>query len=121
MRTNGSFRTTEAGAMSATAQRQRWAAIAALAVVAACLWPSEATAAGAPLVGTFRLKPGTCTSSGASGTYFRMILANGSPTGPYLSNSDSSCSDQSYTPLQPGTDGGLRTGAYQPVPDPAFD
>ena len=92
-----------------------------LAVVAACLWPTPASAAPTSLVGTFRLTPGQCSSSGASGTYFRMILANGTPTGPYLNNSDSPCSDQSYTPLQPGTDGGLRTGGYQPVPSPAFD
>lgn len=66
-------------------------------------------------------RSGACAASGATGSYFRMILANGSPTGPYLNNSDSPCSDQSYTPLQPGTDGGLRTGGYQPVPSPAFD
>jgi hypothetical protein len=57
----------------------------------------------------------------ASGTYLRMILPSGTASGPYLSNSDSTCSDQSYTPLSPGTDGGLEIGGYQPTPSPAFD
>jgi hypothetical protein len=100
--------------------RQRLAALAALALLSALLWPSSASAASA-LTGTLRLSPGTCSGSGATGTYFRMILADGSPTGPFLSNSDSPCSDQSYTPLQPGSDGGLQTGRYQPHPNPPFD
>ena len=41
--------------------------------------------------------------------------------GPYFSNSDSTCSDNTYTPLSPGTAGGLVTGSYQPQPSPAFD
>jgi hypothetical protein len=43
------------------------------------------------------------------------------PAGQPIDNGDSPCADQSYTPLAPGTDGGLITGRYQPHPDPAFD
>jgi len=53
---------------------------------------------------------------------FRMIQPGGSMAdGPYVPNTDSSCTDPSYTPLLPGTDGGLLLGGTQPSPDPAFD
>jgi hypothetical protein len=77
-------------------------------------------AAGTALVGTLRLAPGSCAGGTITGTYFRMILPSGGTNGPYMSNSDSRCSDQSFTPLSPGTDGGLRIGSYQPIPSPAF-
>jgi hypothetical protein len=79
-----------------------------------------ASAAPAELVGTFRITPGAC-SSGASGSYFRMILPSGDAAGPFFENSDSACTDKTYTPLAPGTDGGLVTGADQPAPSPGFD
>jgi hypothetical protein len=50
-----------------------------------------------------------------------MILPSGSTSGPYMSNSDSACSNQAYTLLTPGSDGGLEFGSYQPLPSPAFD
>lgn len=77
-------------------------------------------AAGTALDGTLRLDAGSCAGGKATGTYFRMILPSGGTSGPYMSNSDSRCSDQSFTPLSPGTDGGLRVGSYQPIPSPAF-
>jgi hypothetical protein len=81
-----------------------------------------AAAAGTPLVGTFTITPGSCSGGVASGTYLRMVLSGGTNTaGPYFSNSDSGCSDNSYTPLAPGSSGGLVTGSYQPQPSPAFD
>ena len=43
------------------------------------------------------------------------------PTVPIMSNADSPCSDQSFTPLGPGSDGGLSTVGYQAAPKPAFD
>lgn len=92
-----------------------------LAVLASLLPARPAAAAPTPLVGTFRLAAGACSGSAVSGSWFRMILPSGSPTGPYLSNNDSRCSDQSYTPLAPGADGGLRSGSFQPGPSPAFD
>jgi hypothetical protein len=82
----------------------------------------SATAAGTPLVGTFTITPGSCSGGVASGTYLRMVLSGGTnASGPYFSNSDSTCSDNTYTPLAPGTAGGLVTGSYQPQPSPAFD
>jgi len=72
------------------------------------------------LVGTLQLTPGSCAGGKASGTYFRMILPSGHAGGPYLSNGDSRCSDQTLTPLSPGTDGGLRVGSYQPSSSPRF-
>jgi hypothetical protein len=107
------------------------AALAALATVATAVLAGPAPAATAApaaapkaattaLTGTLRLTPGSCAGGRASGTYFRMILPSGGVNGPYLANNDSTCSDQSFTPLSPGTDGGLRLGSYQPIPTPAF-
>src|SRR5689334_14935530 len=78
------------------------------------------TAGTTTLVGTLQLTAGSCSGGSATGTYFRMILPSGGASGPYLSNSDSTCSDQSVTPLSPGTDGGLRVGSYQPSSTPRF-
>jgi hypothetical protein len=51
-----------------------------------------------------------------------MVLPTGDRTGPFLANADSTCApDQTYTLLDPGRDGGLVTGTYQPEPSPAFD
>jgi hypothetical protein len=83
---------------------------------------SGALAAPAPLTGLFALTPGSCAGGVATGSYFRMILASGTPSGPFLSNSDSTCSsDESYTLLSPGGDGGLQLGRLQPQPTPPFD
>lgn len=76
--------------------------------------------AGGSLVGTFAITAGSC-ASGVSGSYFRMILPTGDADGPYVSNGDSPCADQTYSPLLPGTDGGLVSGSTQPAPSPAFD
>jgi hypothetical protein len=64
------------------------------------------------MVGTFHLAAGKKSGRKATGTYFRMIT----PTGGYVPNGGST-----YILLRPGTDGGLRTGAYQPQPSPAFN
>jgi hypothetical protein len=82
--------------------------------------PSEADTA-TRLVGLFRLAPGSCKGGKVTGTYLRMVLPSGTADGPYMSNGDSSCSDQSFTPLGPGADGGLSTVGYQAAPKPAFD
>ncbi len=50
-----------------------------------------------------------------------MVLPTGTTRGPFLSNADAACDDQTYTPLAPGSDGGLVTGGYQSNPSPAFD
>jgi hypothetical protein len=103
----------------------------ALAAIATPLATATATAglAGARsepaaqmLVGTFRIKPGTCVNGTARGTWFRMIFPGGSvASGRFFANPDSNCSDKTYTIATPGRDGGLATGRYQPSPSPAFD
>lgn len=95
-------------------------AAAALAAAGAAV-PTTSALAATPLRGTFALQAGACAGSAASGSYFRMILHSGGPNGPFLDNSSSACSNQSYTLLAPGTDGGLVTGGYQPQPSPVFD
>lgn len=92
------------------------------ALLAACGGgKSSASGTGIPLVGTFRLSPGSCAGGTATGTYFRMILPGGTVTaGKFFDNPDSACSDKSYTPAKPRRDGGLVTGQYQPNPTPAF-
>jgi hypothetical protein len=50
-----------------------------------------------------------------------MVQPGGTATaGPYVSNPDSTCPDQTTTPLSPGGDGGLRTGVFQAQSEPAF-
>lgn len=74
------------------------------------------------LVGLFKIDPGSCPSGAVTtGSYFRMIQTGGKPTGPFVLNGDSACKDKSWSPMLPGTAGGLRTDAYQPNPSPAFD
>src|ERR1700728_3061352 len=87
-------------------------------LAAALAWAPMTTASpasGTPLVGTFTIDAGSCSGGVASGTFLRMVLSGGTnAAGPYFSNSDSTCSDNSYTPLAPGSDKGLVTGSYQP-------
>jgi hypothetical protein len=74
------------------------------------------------LVGTFKLTPGACQGYSVSGTYFRMIFPNGTVAkGGFFQNPDSLCSNKTYTLAPPGSQGGLKTGAYQPNPTPAFN
>jgi len=105
--------------------RARTAALLAATLLVPSLVPlvtaGPAQAAPTRLTGVFALTPGSCTGGAPSGSYFRMILASGTPSGPFLSNSDSACDDETYTLLTPGTDGGLRLGELQPQPSPAFD
>lgn len=77
---------------------------------------------GTPLVGTFKIAPGGFSSAGGpTGSYLRMVLAGGTiGSGPYFDNLFSGASDKTYTLINPGTDGGLVTGSYQPAPSPAF-
>jgi hypothetical protein len=70
-----------------------------------------------PLLGTFKLEAGAAPSSGSpTGTYFQMIDGGGSP----VTNLSSPSPNKEFTPLTPGTDGGLRTDVYQGPPSPAF-
>lgn len=79
--------------------------------------PAPSPSADGPLVGTFRLTAGSFSGGKASGTYFRMLTPGSNP----LTNYSSTASDSTYTLLRPGSDGGLRTGVYQPTPAAAFD
>ena len=58
-----------------------------------------------------------------SGTYFRMVLPGkkGRTKKDFFSNPNSRSRDKTYTLLRPGIDGGLRTGSFQPMPNPPFD
>lgn len=75
------------------------------------------------LVGLFKIDAGTCSAAGVTaGSSFRMVQTGGTlAAGPFVKNGDSPCGDKSWNPLLPGSDGGLRTGAYQSFVDPAFD
>lgn len=108
-----------------TRRRTRTAlALAFLLVTSACGGGKQQKPAAARgnLKGLFRIAAGECGGAGMTGgSYFRMVNVGGKPeTGPFVSNSDSPCGDQTFTPMKPGSDGGLTTGSYQPNPDPAF-
>nr|WP_040509930.1 hypothetical protein [Gordonia soli] len=98
------------------------AALAMAAVAAPGLAMAQsAYAAPTALQGSFAIQNGVCASGSVTGSFFRMILPAGTTSGPFLSNSDSSCSDKTVTPLSAGTSGGLLSGSYQPQPASAFD
>lgn len=98
---------------------------ASLALVATMLAGTSGAEArkAKKLVGTFELNPGVCDATGdVTGSYFKMIQPGGTiEAGPVLPNVDSTCSNKDVTLLEPGSDGGLITGKYQPQPDPPFD
>jgi hypothetical protein len=94
----------------------------ALASTAVLVPPAAAATKAQTLVGTFRLTAGAVTASGVTGSYFRMIYPGGTVAGgKFFDNPDSKDPDKSYTPVSPGTAGGLVTGKYQAAPSPAFD
>jgi hypothetical protein len=106
----------------ARSTRGRRAATALALLLVGLSVGAGAARAATDLVGTFALTGGACSSGSASGTYFRMVQPSGTVAdGPFVSNSDSTCSDKTYTLLAPGSDGGVVTGGYQPAPSPAFD
>jgi hypothetical protein len=75
------------------------------------------TAGTTPMNGTFKLTAGAIQGSDTpSGSRFEMLTPKGNP----LANVSEGGSDNYYTPLAPGTQGGLSTVAYQSAPTPAF-
>jgi hypothetical protein len=75
--------------------------------------------AGIPLTGLFRINPGTYASGNAGGSWIRLVLAGGSvERGPFFTNPSSK--GGTYTLLNPGAEGGLRTGRFQEPPSPPF-
>jgi hypothetical protein len=75
------------------------------------------------LTGLMGVAAGLCDVAGEeTGSFFRMVQIGGTlADGPYMPNADSPCADQTFTPLTPGSDGGLLLGEVQAAPDPAFD
>lgn len=75
-----------------------------------------------PLGGTFSIDPASCSDPAAvSGSYFRMVQGGGTLTdGPFVPNADSTCADQTYSALLPGS-AGLVVGEFQPQPAEPFD
>jgi hypothetical protein len=94
------------------------AGAAAAGAAAAGAVPVAAGAGSTNLVGTFKIARGSYAKGKAGGSYLRMIVPAG---GGYFQNPDSRAPDKSYTLIDPGRDGGLATGRYQPSPTPAFD
>jgi hypothetical protein len=75
--------------------------------------------AGIPLVGLFKYNAGGYSGGRATGSHVRLVLPGGSvERGPYFANPNSK--GGSYTLISPGGEGGLKTGAYQEPPSPAF-
>jgi len=78
------------------------------------------------LKGTLAITPGKPatkaqqkrTKSKYTGSYFRMILPGGIDK--YFANSDSRAADKSYTLFRTGKEKGLKLGAFQDPPTPAF-
>ena len=87
------------------------------ALTAAC---SASTNTADNLVGTFRLDAGRCQRPGRvpTGSWIAVLNAAANQA---VANPDGGCDNPGYTPLSPGRDGGLRTGSFQPNPDPTFD
>jgi hypothetical protein len=78
------------------------------------------------LKGTLGIDPGKAATKAEqkksrapySGSYFRMILPGG--TDKFFANGDSRAADKSYTLFRTGKDKGLKLGAFQNPPNPAF-
>jgi hypothetical protein len=104
------------------ARRTALAAVALLGVVTlgGCGGHATAAASSQRLIGLFKLTPGQCTTSKArpTGSYLIAISASQSKA---ARNPKAGCADADYTPLVPGTDGGLITGQFQGQPSPTFD
>jgi len=98
-------------------------AVLAATVPAAFLAAPAGAASTRTLHGTFKITAGSCATSSVTGSWFRMVYPGGSvANGKFFDNPDSECTtDKSYTLIVPGTQGGLVTGTYQPVPSPAFN
>jgi ABC-type amino acid transport substrate-binding protein len=95
------------------------AALVALGLAAGCGGSAKA-AAPTRLIGLFKLTPGHCTTAQAkpTGSY---LIAISAAENHAVTNKQGGCADPAYTPLTPGTDGGLITGGFQTEPKPAFD
>jgi hypothetical protein len=99
-------------------------AVALTLSVGALLLTAGLASAATPLHGTLSIAPGKYVppSKGKrahyTGSYFRMILPGG--TEKYFRNTNSKAKDKSYTLFIPGSQHGLKLGAFQQPPTPAF-
>ena len=99
--------------------------VAAAALLAPCASPALA-AKKVELKGTLAISPGKPatkaqqkrTKATYTGSYFRMILPGG--VDKYFANSNSRASDKTYTLFRTGREKGLKLGAFQEPPTPAF-
>ncbi|MGI8792547.1 MAG: hypothetical protein ACR2H3_05135 [Acidimicrobiales bacterium] len=75
------------------------------------------------LSGLLAVAAGECAEAGVSaGSWFRMAQPGGdAASGPFVANGDSTCGDNTWTPMTPGSDAGLRLGEFQPQAEPPFD
>ena len=96
-------------------------ALAAAGAIAIAPAGAPQAASSRTLEGTFKLTPGSYSNGKARGTWFRMIISGNRAKKRYLPNPDSKARDKTYTLGDPGSDGGLATGRFQPHPTPAFD
>ena len=89
--------------------------IATVSLLVACGGSSKsASSSGDALTGLFRLDAAKCDGATPSGSWFRMVQPGGTTaSGPFVSNPDSTCADNTTTPLTAGSDGGLKTGSFQ--------
>jgi len=104
---------------------RRAGALAFVSVVAAASAACGSPAPSQPetpeqLVGLFRFAPGGFADGKPTGTYFKMAIVGGTADGPFVNNANSPIDEGRVTALQPGTAGGLRTGAYQSEAKPGF-
>ncbi|MGA2452451.1 MAG: hypothetical protein ABSG93_02940 [Solirubrobacteraceae bacterium] len=99
-------------------------AIATVVAVGALAIGAGPTAAATPLSGTLAIAPGRYVPASKgkaahyTGSYFRMLLPGA--TDKYFRNPNSKAKDKTYTLFIPGSERGLRLGAFQPPPTPAF-
>jgi hypothetical protein len=99
--------------------------IVAVVVLASCASPALA-AKKVELKGTLAISPGKPatkaqqkkTKAKYTGSYFRMILPGG--VDKYFANADSRAADKTYTLFRTGREKGLKLGAFQEPPTPAF-
>jgi hypothetical protein len=74
----------------------------------------------AQLNGIFKLTPATDAGAVIKGSWFEMLDPEEGGIRKPLPNGNSPLANQDYTPVSPGTSGGLSTSAFQPAPSPAF-
>jgi hypothetical protein len=97
------------------------AALLSLAGLAGCGGQAKAAGTASRLpAGLFKLTAGHCTTATAkpTGSYLIVISAAENKA---AKNPRGGCANPDYTPLTPGSDGGLVIGRFQSQPSPVFD